>query len=347
MSKQMEAGNALAATLPERKHYLDHLIAFAILLSPLYIMETFTVVRDYLDPWWTGLLVALAGVVLYHALARRGLWGFIKRRTVRLLVLLLLAFFVIVPTEKFFYGLYIIGVPDFFRFFMFLKVYGIDAFSQFVLLIALYLMAMLLAPLASYLQRRAKQKASNQASFASKIPGPLLYLFGFIPFILHHLISLRASPGAPSVSEYPVYFLLGFFLLADEGVIEKLAKLRFVSLGVFAAAFALVHFGPALLQGVLFPMLGWFACIAFLGLARRYLSSGGNGILRYLSKSYVAVYVFHNMYIAISVYFATMITHNLHLLILITMLSAYAMIFLTYEILKRFRVTRWMFALKR
>jgi len=353
MSKKQKSVNT---ALPEGKYYLGVLWAFVILLlvpwytpwsPPDFVLSSTSgsvvFFTNLFYPWWHALVFALAGIGVHHSFTRRGLGEFAKERTRQLLVPTLFGLIFIVPAHRYFAALNLNGMADYFYYFSHLVGYGFDyPLSQFTFPLFIYPMTMLLAPLASHLQRRAKENP-RRASFAGKIPWPLLYLFCIVPLAVFNLVKIEAV----SMGEYPVYFLLGYFLLADEGVMEKLVKYRFLSLGIFAAAFILAHFGPAALRGGALPLLGWFACMAFLGLARRYLNSGGSKILRYLSKSSFAVFLFFNVYIAISTFLFAKMTDNSSLLALFTMLSTFALTFLTYELLKRFRVTRFMFGLRR
>jgi len=184
----------------------------------------------------------------------------------------------------------------------------------------------------------------------SKIPWPLVYFLGVIPITLQLFFAIPSPLQGNDFFNFSLcatYFILGYFIFADEGVIKKLEKYRLLSLGIFMIVFVLAHYGPALFRNALFHVLGWFASLAFLGLARRYLNSSNSKILRYLLESSFAVYLFHNTYIAVSFWFLAKLIDNLFLLISLTWFSTYALTFLTYEILKRFRVTRFMFALKR
>ena len=342
--------------IPERKHYLDNLKALALLLLvPWHLfvhayryyafvferMGAFLPAAIYnglIEPWWREFMFVLAGIALCHSFARRDLKEILKERTQKLLVPLVFTLLIFLPAIP-----YLVSKSP--------QGYGVYSFEHLWFILFLYPMTLLFSPLAAHLKRRGKKRAEGKipmkASFAGKIPWPLLYAFALIPLLAARAVPL---PDDPSVAynglvKYTVYFLLGYFLLADEGVMGKLEKYRFAALGMFVAAMLLVYVGPVSRAAP--HMSGWFASLAFLGLARRHWNSGGGKILRYLSKSSFAVYLFHNTYIAIFLFLFTKFIRSPYLLLSLALLCTFALTFLTYEILKRFRVTRFMFALKK
>jgi len=365
-------GAAMKKAIPERKYYLDNLRMIAIMLLipthtdvlyAVYVLMTRTnlrapamLFRNLIDPWWSGLIFALAGITLYHSLTRRSLGELLKERTSKLLVPLFFTLLLFMLVFPYLFELMQNGSADYFKFITNLvnRSGGFDSlpFLHLYFILFLYPITLVFAPIASFLQRHAKKNPTDKASFVSKLPWPLLFLFGVIPFGLQTVLIIPlTSIGSTtyySVSKYAAYFLLGYFLLTEESVMEKLEKYRFASLGIFIAAMLLLFFAPFFaLRRALYHMAGWFACMAFFGLARRYLNCGGSKIFRYFSKSSFAVYLFHLIYTVVSFYLLLKMLDNLFLLISLTMLCTFALSFLTYEILKRFRVTRWMFALKR
>lgn len=355
------------AALPERKYYLDNLRSAALLLLVVWhIVMGFAflgvraalIFHSLIDPWWRELMFVLAGISMNYSLRKRGLGEFIKERTNKLLVPLLFTLLLFVPVTQYFYFLLMQGSAHYLDFFTSLpafvtgKGYGTFGFTQLWFLLFLYPMALLLAPVVAYVRQRVEktasksQTAAKKPTFASKIPWPLLYLFAIIPAAMPALSIEMENSTYYSFGKFFAYFLLGYFMFADDGVMEQLEKARFLSLGLFAAAMASIYLGPPMLRDALSLMIGWFAALAFLGLARRYFNSG-HTLFRYLSKSSFAIYLFHNSYPGIALYFISKVTENFLLQFVLITLFTYAMSFLTYELFKRFRVTRWMFGLQR
>jgi len=354
---------------PERKHYLDNLRMFLMLvLVPGHTPGLNILFPKLIYPWWYGLMFALAGITAYHSLKRRGAREFIKERTSKLLIPFLFAVLIFVRIEKYFFGFRFYGTAYRYDFWADLKNFNfLTTFSHFWFLLQLYPVAVLFAPIAKYLQRleyRAKPENAGKASFAAISPWLFLCLFGIVILLMYNLIDPRSAfmilgdirmassllneaKLGLSILSFPVYFFLGYFALADEGMMEKLEKYCFLWSGIFAAAFILAHFGPAALRDVLLPMSGVLGCLAFLGLFRRYFNSDNSKLVRYLVNSSFAVFLSHNTYLAIFTYLFTMKTDNPLIVIPATILSTFALTFLTYELLKRFRATRWMFALRR
>ena len=104
---------------------------------------------------------------------------------------------------------------------------------------------------------------------------------------------------------YFFVFLLGYFVLSHEEVIEVLKKwfpLLAVTSGVLGAAFCARYFGEVyadnpVYRSVLFVTYGYFACLAIFGGMAKYCAFS-NRFTRWMSKRSFGLYVFH--YLGIS-----------------------------------------------
>ena len=104
---------------------------------------------------------------------------------------------------------------------------------------------------------------------------------------------------------YFFVFLLGYFVLSHDEVIEVLKKwfpLLAVTSGVLGAAFCARYFGEVyadnpVYRSVLFVTYGYFACLAIFGGMAKYCDFS-NSFTRWMNKRSFGLYVFH--YLGIS-----------------------------------------------
>lgn len=145
-----------------------------------------------------------------------------------------------------------------------------------------------------------------------------------------------------SPTESLAYFLLGYFFLANDAVLEKLDTYRFLLLGSFVLGVGLTTY----FDNTLFEAVSWLSVLTILGMARHYFNFNGK-ITGYLSKSSFGVYLFHQSWIVIAGFFALKLTASYWVQIPLVLISSDALTYLTYEIARRVSVLRWMFGLKR
>ena len=104
---------------------------------------------------------------------------------------------------------------------------------------------------------------------------------------------------------YGICFLLGYFVFSHDEVIERMKKqLVFLILpaAVMGAAFCAVYFGrnyadAPVYRTPAFAAYGWFACLAIIGAAAKYLNFTNN-VFDWVRKRSFGLYVFH--YLGIS-----------------------------------------------
>jgi surface polysaccharide O-acyltransferase-like enzyme len=159
--------------------------------------------------------------------------------------------------------------------------------------------------------------------------------------------------GGKSVGEYFAFFLLGYFLLTQERVLGLLDRARAALPLAFAAGFALtflwgmeLYAYSSILSDALSELYGWVGILTLLSVARRYWNKNTK-VTAYLVKSSFGVYLFHQSWIIIVAYFVFRLTQSAVLQIPLILLLSVPLTFLTYELAKRFSVTRFLFGLKK
>ena len=342
--------------ITERKHYLDNLRAFTlILLFPFHIFMIYnnwgenwyihgreiyfaSVFNIICGSWMMPLLFALAGMSSRYALNKRNVGEYAKERVGKLLLPLVFGMLLVVPVQSYIAGLYFNGSASYLDYFTKLtNLSGYDgAFTpgQLWFILYLFVISMVCLPFMALFNKHTKH---TNGKIAGRIPLVFLLLLGIIPVCVHPLLNL----GGKSLCEFAVYFLLGYFILSSDGVLAKLDKYRFLLLGIFFAGGGLsIHFNYAFYEAV-----SWLAIMAILGMGRHYLDFTGK-ITGYLSKSSFGVYLFHQSWIVVAAIFIFKITDNPVLQIPLIFLAAVALTYLTYEGCRRIRIFRWMFGLK-
>lgn len=340
--------------MQERKHYLDNLRLLTVLL--LFPYHTFMIYNNWgesfyvhgenlLIPsiligiswcWMMPLLFAIAGMGSRYALEKRSAGEYTKERVSKLLIPLVLGVLLLVPIQSYIAGLFWNQNANYLDFFTKLTDFtGYDsAFTpgQLWFILFLFVISMVCLPFMIWYKNKGK------GTLGDKIPLIVVILMGILPAIGNMLFDISGK----SPTEYLAYFLLGYFFLANEHVLEKLDRYRFLLLGLFVAGFVLTTY----FNQILFEAVSWLSILAILGLARHYLNIN-NKLTTYLSKSSFGVYLFHQSWIVVVAYFVLKLTGIPALQIPIILLASVLLTFLTYEIAKRIPVLKWMFGLKK
>ena len=370
--------------MENRKHYLDNLRTFAVLMlfaqhsfmlfnnwgETWYIHSTElllpSIIKNFNSFWMMPLLFTIAGISSRYALERRGAGGYAKERVKKLLVPLIFGVLLIVPVQAYIAGTFWNGHAGYFDSFTRLTdLRGYDgAFTvgQLWFLLYLFVIAMVSLPFLRLYQKNLRVRLEKgKRTLYDKIPLIVLIVLGMLP--LAGRVTFDISGISPL--EYLAYFLLGYFLLTNENMMAKLDKYRFILLGLFViAAGSLTYLFNTpirddswLLQPghievilviieILVQLTSWLAVLALLGLAHHHLNFSGR-VAAYLSKSSFGVYMFHQSWIVIAGYFIIRAVGNPWAQLPLVILSVIILTYATYEVVRRIPGLRWMFVLKK
>ena len=180
-------------------------------------------------------------------------------------------------------------------------------------------------------------KRKGRGTLGSKVSILLIIVMGLLP-----CIATMLKIGGKSPTEDLVYFVLGYFFLSNDILLEKLDKYRFLLLGLFFMDALRTTF---LCDGEFYETASWLAILTILGMGRRYLNFCGK-ITDYLAGSSFCVYIFHQSWIVIAAFLIFKLTDNPILQIPLIFLMAVSLSYLSYEACKRVSVFRWMFGIK-
>lgn len=348
-----------------RKHYLDNLKIIVILL--LFPIHTFMIWNNYgtkfyvwagennllsslmiiTNPWNMALLFVIAGMCARYSLKKRNTREFIKERINKLLVPLILGILLLIPIQalyarKFFDGYDGSIWENYGHFFTsFTDLSGYDGgfspghlwFILFLLIISL--LALLVMKYAPYEKISAKFEKMN--------------IFGIILlFIPVWLMSYFGAFGTYSLGRYLALYLLGYYMLSNDAVMEKIMRNKKVILGLFGAlqlwlVVAYYNFGY---YGDLFVnLVGWMGVLAGIIIGRLLLDTE-NKVTRYFRRASFPIYILHLPILVVIAYYAVTMIDNVFLQIGVIILGSFAVTVLAYEIVKRVPILRKMIGMR-
>jgi len=364
----------------KRNNSLDWLRVLGILFvfiyhtTRLYNVEDWSVKNDVWYPSveiWNGfatsfmmpLMFVISGASLFYALGKGGFGKFIKDKILRLLVPLFagalthisLQSYLWDKTHGLFGGSYFQFLPQYYRLG---SINWLGAHLWYLLF--LFLFSILLYPILRWLK-------SNGSGFLYRLVGAIrrtgvLYTLTF-PFLLLYLIIpsdsllLSDNGGWPYIM-YLWFLLLGFLLVSDEQLQDKIRRLRWVSLEVGLAlvvGFLIVlsrvtnmdEITPLLILAAVMRIFGgWICVLAFFGLGMQYLSVR-TARLDYANEAVLPFYILHQTVIQAVGYFVLQWAIPDALEWMAVVAISFAIIMLLYEFLvRRFNVMRFLFGMK-
>jgi peptidoglycan/LPS O-acetylase OafA/YrhL len=373
-------GNQMKTKNRSRNTYLDWLRVLGILFvfiyhsTRLYNIEEWKVKNDIWYPsveiwngiatsWMMPLMFVISGASLYYAIGKSSFGQFLKDKFLRLILPLLVANLTHLSIQPFLeqksHGLFS-G-----NFFQFIPVYfqaGLINWLGFHLwyLAFLFLFSILLFPLMRWLK-------GNGLNYLGKINRLLakpfiLYMLTF-PLLFLYLIFGSDSPILTQEGGYPYimyiwFVLLGFFLVSDEKIQEKIHQLRWVSLFIgllLVAGFAYLYpantdFSQVTLTLVAMAVMrllgGWICVLAFFGLGKQYLTKRSS-FLEYGNEAVLPFYILHQTAILVVAYFVLQWGLPDAFEWAVVVIISFALIVLLYEFLiRRWNVMRVLFGMK-
>lgn len=352
-----------------RKSYIDNLRWFCILsLFPYHtamiyndwgenfyirgpVVKAFSAFVIVTWPWFMPLLFVLAGMSTAYALRRRTIRGYVGERCEKLLLPLVCGILLLIPIQTFFAerfhngysGNYFQQYALFFTKFKDLAGYtGGFTVGHLWFLLYLFLISLLALPILRWYEKSSKALHRVRWTW-----GGLLPLF-LIPLLTTPLLDI----GGKSLGRYFALFLLGYWIFSRDSVVEGLAK---KSRLLAAAAVALLivklvlYYGFRCTGGLAVDVYDgfymWVGILMFLGVGKRWLDFH-NWVTGYLAKASFPVYILHqSCVVAVAFYVFRVVSQPALQFIVIVAVSA-GMTFLFYEILKRIRLFRILFAIK-
>lgn len=342
-----------------RKHYLDNLKSFVILL--LFPVHTFMIWNDFglkfyvwggenrvistlivlINPWFMPLMFVIAGICARFSLGKRSMKEFCMERVKKLLVPFVAGTVLLVPVQtfyarKFFFG-YGGGILENLKYFFthVTDFTGYDGgftpgqlwFILFLFLISL--VSLIFMKLLPY---------ERWEGFVSRMP--VWALAGlFVPvWIFYYLGNI----GGYSLGKNLVLYLLGYYVLADDRVLERL-KVHRKWIGTFWGISELLlgaaYYKYAFYGDLAVNVVGWFGILSLLMLGKEYLNKE-TAVTKYLKGASFPVYVIHQSVLVALGYYVLKGVDSLLLQAGIIIAGSFVVTVLCYEIIRRIPVIR-------
>lgn len=302
-------------------------------------------------PWWMTLLFTIAGISSYYAFKKRTMKEYTKERVEKLLIPLLVGLVVILPLQSYiadiFHNGYSGGYFEHYKVFFTRYTYltGQDGgFTPGHLWFMLYLftISMIMLP---FMNKYIKS--------SRKLDGSKVRMVHLIPiFIIILICTPILEIGGKSLGESLACFAIGFFLLSDELVQERLEKNSFwlTIMFLFAILVRIIlqynEFGSGVIWDVEQRMVTWFGILAILGIGKKYLNKS-NAVTRYFSNAAFPLYYFHQSVLVVLGYLALKYTNIIWIQFSIIMIGSFIITIMCYEVFKRFKISSFLFGIKK
>ena len=342
-------------SLNMRKHYIDNLRWLILLIlipyhaaqawntwgEPNYVFfeenRAISSIIVFFSPYFMPVLFVLAGISTKLALQKRTKKEYLIERVKRLLVPLLFGTIFFMPIMTYladkFHSSYQDGFVEHYAVF-FTKLTdwtGADggfSLGQFWFLLYLLVISVVGVCVITLL---------NTITVKSKktIPFWMVLVLGLPLPLLSELLSI----GGKSFAEYTYLFLIGYYVLADEEVVDKAEKNSFslFSVGLIATILTVYLFiwsdvKLAFLNVITKCISEWIMVIALIGLAKRYLNFGGK-TSNYMNKRSFLFYIYHFIWVVLFQYILYGFVGNKTVVLFIgSVLLSYLMTFICCEI---------------
>lgn len=350
-----------------RKYYIDNIRTLCILL--LFPCHTFMIYnnwgeRFYINgsqkylpslfiviayPWWMALLFVLAGMSSYYALSKRDSKKYISERIHKLLIPLAVGLVIIIPVQSYiadifhngYSGSYLEHYKIFFT--KFTDMTGTDGGftpGHLWFIFYLFIISITMLPIMNKYLRLSRKLPYEKINIAM-----LIFLFIVI------LVCTPILNIGKSIGESLACFLLGFFILSNEKIQDKLLEYKWYILSLFLIFMVIYIYmwqsgnDSGILFDIEYSIYLWCGILFFLTFGQIYLNKKSE-ISSYLSKASFSLYYFHQSILIVIGYYVIDKVNNSLIQFLLIMLGTFILSLLCYEIFRRNKITSYLFGIK-
>jgi surface polysaccharide O-acyltransferase-like enzyme len=303
------------------------------------------------SPWFMPLLFVIAGISTSYAFERRNAKEYIQERISKLLLPLTAGILLLVPLQTFYAerfhngykGTYLAQYLQFFTRDTDLTGYT-GGFTPAHLWFILYLLiiSLLALPIINKYKKSSRKIAVEKLTVLKMLPMFLIFLFMTPIFDI----------SGKSIGEFFALFMLGYFVLSEDTIQERLEKNRWY----LFASFLLLMVINMLLRHVWYSSYGkpydifirfltWIGILSLIGMGKHYLNFR-NKVTDYFSKASFPIYIFHQGYVVMMGYYTLKFTSSIAVQVIVIIVGSFIATMLTYEVFKRIFVTRFLFGIK-
>lgn len=352
-----------------RKNYIDNLRWLAVLL--LFPYHTAMIYNDFGEnfyirgpsipvvsafvistyTWFMPLLFVLAGISTSYALQKRSPKEFVRERYEKLLTPLASGILLMIPVQTYFAERFHNGYTGgYFQQYIlyFTKKTDLTGYTggftpaHLWFLFYLFVISLISLPIILWYKRSGRKFNGSRMTIPVLLP---LFLF---PLVMAPVLDI----GGKSIGEDFALFLLGYFVLSDDEVTDRLEKRRWPLLAaavILDAAGMVWHFtgfiAPGILGDCFERLVMWMCVLAFLGMGKRYFNFRTKATA-YLASASFPIYVFHQTILVAVAYFVFQFSSIPAVQIALILPITVCLTFLIYEVFRRIPVTRVLFRIR-
>ena len=181
------------------------------------------------------------------------------------------------------------------------------------------------------------QKRFFQAFSCKSIKMYGIYLLGILPAFG----SLFLDVGGKSVGMYMTLYLIGYYVLAEDAVVEKIVKYRVWNLVVMVVADILdMHLfiwdrnSHSILNTIMMYITLWFGILTLIGFGQKSFDFT-NKVTQYLTSHSFSIYIIHFVWVVAVQFYFGKITDKMWILYVITVILSYIMTMVSCAILEK------------
>lgn len=352
-----------------RKHYIDNIRWISILL--LFIYHTCMIWNNFGDEFyiWGGdnqllsgfilflypvympLLFTIAGISSKLALKKRSYMEYTKERVLRLLVPFVGGVLLIVPVQTFyaekFHNAYKGGYIQQYKLF-FTKITDLSGYQggltpgHLWFIWYLFIISLIAIIIISLIKKSRFKIDVNKISLSKVIALFIIICFS-IPIL---------EIGGKSVGKFLMLFLLGYYVLSNDAVMDKIEENRYSLLIAFIIVnsihmflFIFYKFDSGLLYNGFVSFAGWLGILAILGIGKHSMDFS-NRLTNYFAISSFPIYIIHQTVLVMIAYYVMTMLTGLLIQFSCIAVGSFLVTMVIYEIIKRIPYIRILFGIK-
>ncbi|MDE6713893.1 MAG: acyltransferase family protein [Lachnospiraceae bacterium] len=336
-----------------RKHYIDNLRNITILL--LFPVHTFMVWNDFgsrfyiwmgenrllstlivlVNPWFMPILFVLAGISARFALKKRTVSEFIRQRVRKLMIPFVCGLLFLVPFQalyarKYFDG-YSGGLFDHWKYFFthLTDFTGYDgAFTPGHLWFILFLFVISMITLIFFRLMPYERLAVK----VERIPTIGIFLF-FLPVWLMYYLG---NFGGFSIGKNLMLYLIGYYVLSNDLVMERLEKNIRLLLGlclIGTIALIVLYYRFTYYGDLWINYIGWNSILCLLVLGKKFLNRHTK-FTEYFNQASYPVYILHQSILVAVAYYMVQMSKNTIAQVLGIAIGSFLLTMLAYHLIK-------------
>lgn len=328
-----------------------------ILLEPNKWISSFVVA---VSPWYMTLLFLLAGISTKYSLEKRSAKQYKKERSFKLLLPALAGTLTVMPVltyiaDKTTYGYTGTFSEHYLIFFTkWTDLTGYDGgfgIGHLWFLLYLYIISILSSFLIEFQKKSFSKKctlnliSSRKISF--KLNVPVIILLCFMAMLL-----MPIELGGKSILTYSFFYLLGYYVFAEEKNIESLTRLKYPFFMIFiistyfnvylflwsASQYKTINTTAKYFSGV-------FGILSFIIFGKEHLEKSNKKTKYFASQSFL-IYIFHFPWVVLFQFFFRQIIANSFILLTVSVLCSFAATLATGQIIKQIPAVQYFFGKK-